>query len=132
MQQLEGPYVQYLNQRYQRVGGLFQGRYASRLVDAERYALALARYIHQNPVEAGVAAWPEDYPWSSYPCYIGKLPKWKWLETEWLLQLFHPAPEKAFRLFQAFHQFSPSEAELTLLRSKRPLTKNPMVSSCPP
>jgi putative transposase len=43
-----------MNKRYERVGPLFQGRFASRLVDNDGYLLHLSRYIHLNPVNAGV------------------------------------------------------------------------------
>ncbi len=42
-----------MNKRYRRVGPLFQGRFASKLVDSDTYLLHLSRYIHLNPVKAG-------------------------------------------------------------------------------
>ena len=47
------------------VGHLFQGRYKAFLVEKDLYALALLRYIHENPVKAGVVAAPQGYEWSS-------------------------------------------------------------------
>ena len=52
-------------------GALFKDRYKSLLVDSDRYLLQVSRYIHLNPVEAGLVLRPEDYPWSSYPSYLG-------------------------------------------------------------
>lgn len=66
MQSLGRRYAQYFNRSYQRSGALWEGRYKSSLVDTERYLLACYRYIELNPVRAGIARVPEDYPYSSY------------------------------------------------------------------
>jgi len=108
-----------LNERHGRVGHVFQGRYKSRPVQTERYALVLARYIHRNPVKAAMVGSPEDYPWSSYPCYVGKLPKWEWLDTEWLLKMFHHDPSQARVLLQEFHQLESPNDEYRVLDSTR-------------
>ncbi len=115
MKAIQGRYAQYMNFRYDRVGPLFQGRYNSRLVNADHYALALARYIHRNPLEAGLVQHLEDYPWSSYPSYSGKLPIWSWLDTDWLLEQFDSNPDGALKNFLRFHEQSPSPSETTVL-----------------
>jgi putative transposase len=66
MQTLGRRYAQYFNQTYRRSGALWEGRYKSALVDTDRYLLTCYRYIELNPVRAGVARRPEDYPYSSY------------------------------------------------------------------
>lgn len=58
-------YVRWYNDKYARVGHLFQDRFASRPVDDDAYLLTLLRYVWNNPVEAGIVARPEDYRWSS-------------------------------------------------------------------
>ena len=50
-------------------GHLWSGRYKSPLIDRESYLLECARYIERNPLRAGLASSPEDYPWSSYRYY---------------------------------------------------------------
>src|SRR3989339_2219737 len=70
MQFLNWNYSKYFNGKYQRCGHLFESRYKSKLVQKDRYLLALVRYIHQNPVVAGVAGSVGDYPWSSYGAYL--------------------------------------------------------------
>ena len=65
MQAVGRRYVRYFNDRYQRTGGLFEGRYRSLMVDDERYWFTCMRYIELNPVRAGLADTPEAYPWSS-------------------------------------------------------------------
>jgi len=87
MQNLCFRYTQWMNQRRDRVGHLFQGRYKAVLVDAGSYLLELVRYIHLNPVRAGIVKSPEAYLWSSHLSYLGerKLP---WLTTDWVLSRF--------------------------------------------
>jgi REP element-mobilizing transposase RayT len=53
------------NDKYQRVGHLFQGRHSAYLVTHERYLQNLVRYIHQNPVRAKLVQRPKDWAWSS-------------------------------------------------------------------
>lgn len=65
-------YVFYFNKKYKRVGHLFQDRFKSESVEEDNYILSLARYIHQNPVKAGMVKNPGDYQWSSYNGYIDK------------------------------------------------------------
>ncbi len=66
MQALGRRYVRYFNAEYQRSGTLWEGRYKSCLVQAERYLLAVYRYIELNPVRAGMVPDPGKYRWSSY------------------------------------------------------------------
>ena len=66
MQGLGRRYVPYVNQRYQRSGTLFEGRFKACVVSAEDYLLNCYRYIELNPVRAGMVTHPADYPWSSY------------------------------------------------------------------
>lgn len=72
MQALGRRYVRYFNQRQARTGTLWEGRYRSTLVQADRYLLACMAYIDLNPVRAGIAEAPADYPWSSHGHYVGR------------------------------------------------------------
>jgi putative transposase len=72
MQALGRSYVRYFNQRQARTGTLWEGRYKSTLIQAERYLLACMVYIDLNPVRAGLVADPGDYPWSSHLHYVGR------------------------------------------------------------
>ena len=65
-------YAMYYNNKYNRVGSLFQDRYRSEAVETDAYFLAVLRYIHQNPVKAGIAKTPSECVWSSYGSYVGK------------------------------------------------------------
>lgn len=59
-------YSMYFNRKYKRVGTLFQNRFKSKLCDKDSYFLGASRYIHLNPIEAGLSSNLKDYPWSSY------------------------------------------------------------------
>lgn len=71
MQAVGRSYVRYFNDRHGRTGTLFEGRYRSTLIQAERYLLACMVYIDLNPVRAGIVAEPAEYAWSSYRHYAG-------------------------------------------------------------
>ena len=64
-------YTKAINKRFQRTGGLFQGAFQAKLVDRDEYLLHLSRYIHLNPVRAGLVQRPEDWIYSSYRDYLG-------------------------------------------------------------
>jgi REP element-mobilizing transposase RayT len=59
-------YAQYYNKKYIRFGHLFQDRFKSEPVNDMEYFATLLRYIHQNPVAAGIVANVRDYPWTSW------------------------------------------------------------------
>lgn len=66
VQGLCSSHTQSLNSRLDRQGALFSGRFKSIAVREETYFLHLARYIHLNPVTAGLVTAPEDWPYSNY------------------------------------------------------------------
>jgi putative transposase len=104
MRHLDGIYTQRYNRKHGRDGPLFRGRYKAIVVDEEEYLLGVARYIHHNPVAAGLVTSPERYRWSSCREYLkrGKGPKW--LDRQPLLDRFPTSGRR--------------EAFLTFMRSK--------------
>jgi putative transposase len=72
MQAVGRSYVRYFNDRAGRTGTLWEGRFRSTLIEAKRYLLACMAYIDLNPVRAGSAHAPQDYPWSSHAHCIGQ------------------------------------------------------------
>ena len=86
MQKLGTGYTMFFNQKYQRVGGLFQGKFKAVLIEREPHFLYLPHYIHLNPLDLSMPSWREkpiantlkvlksleSYRWSSYLDYIGK------------------------------------------------------------
>ena len=73
-QKIGAKYVRWYNTKYERVGHLFQDRYRSEPVDGERHVLKVVRYIHMNPVKAGICSKPEDYKYSSFRRYFSGNP----------------------------------------------------------
>ena len=88
MRYINGAYSTYFNVKHKRTGHLFQGRYKAILVDADEYAGELSRYIHLNPVRAGIVDIPEKYAWSSYQYYVGKKKKPDWLAIDFIHSYF--------------------------------------------
>ena len=71
MQAVGRRYVRLFNDSNHRSGTLWEGRYKSTLIQAERYLLACMVYIDLNPVRAGLSTQASDFPWSSYGHYAG-------------------------------------------------------------
>ena len=65
-------YARQFNRKYQGVGHLFQGRHKRSLVATDAYLKQVTRYIHRNPLEAGLVEEPLEYAWSSYRAYLGQ------------------------------------------------------------
>lgn len=73
MQAVGRRYVRWFNRRHGRSGTLWEGRFRSSLVEADRYLLACQRYIESNPVRAGLVEAAADWPWSSHRHHVGLL-----------------------------------------------------------
>ena len=71
MQHLLTGYARYFNVRTCHVGHVFQQRFYSEPIKSDEHLLATVRYIHLNPVKAGMAL-ADEYAWSSYREYIGE------------------------------------------------------------
>lgn len=70
MQRILTSYSITFNNRHDRSGHLFQARYKSIVCLDDAYLIGLIRYIHLNPVRAGLVAKPDDWPWSSHRTYL--------------------------------------------------------------
>jgi len=102
MQHLNGSYTSYCNLRHRRSGHLFQGRFKSQLIDNEGYYWEISRYIHLNPVRAGLAKRPEAWPWSSYAGYHKKSRELPWVTYQTVLREFGWRADHARREYQKF------------------------------
>jgi len=58
-------YARYINKHTNATGPVFSSRYKAKEIANEAYFLQVLRYIHLNPVEAGLCKYPEEYIWSS-------------------------------------------------------------------
>lgn len=100
MRSINTSYAGYFNARHRRTGYLFQGRYKSFIVDRDEYLLSLIRYIHENPVKAGLAVRAGQYRWSSHRMYLGRSSAW--LSANEVLKLFGRNRSIARKNFAAF------------------------------
>lgn len=99
---INGAYTTFFNVKRKRAGHLFQGRFRAILVEKEVYGQELSRYIHLNPLRAGVVENLADYPWSSYAYYVGMKTPPSWLETRMILGYFSENELRAHREYQAY------------------------------
>src|SRR5271155_625143 len=85
MQAFLSAYALYAARRRRRRGHVFQGRYRSEMIEDESYYWTVSRYIHLNPVRAGLVQRPEQWDWSSYPGYRDARRKQAWVAHDELL-----------------------------------------------
>lgn len=112
IQNISFRYTRYMNRRKKQVGHLFQGRYKALLIDADSYLLELVRYVHNNPVRAGMVDTPEKYLWSSHQAYLSHelVP---WLTTDWVLSQFSRHKKQAVALYGDFVSAGKGEGHRT-------------------
>lgn len=101
MKRIGTSYVSWYNWQYNRKGHLFQDRYKSEPVEDDVYFLTVLRYIHQNPLKAGLTDDIASYQWSSYNEYINQP---KIVNIEFALKMFHQERDKAIERFKRFNQ----------------------------
>jgi len=97
-------YAMYFNRRYGRTGHLFENRYKSILCEEDEYLLVLVRYIHLNPVRAGIVRTMEElekYPWCGHGAVLGAL-KCGWMDTDYVLAQFGSRKGKAREAYRGF------------------------------
>ncbi len=110
-------YSRWFNIKYERTGILMENRYKSKAVDYDEYFLHLVRYIHQNPLEAGIADAVDGYRWSSYKNYRGNS-KDSLVDTDFLFTMmsekefvsFHSEMEES--KFELFSKNNSKDVEL--------------------
>lgn len=88
MRHLDGLYTQRFNRIHRRDGALLRGRYKSIVVDKDTYLAQVVRYIHLNPLEAGLVREPDRYEWSSHWLYLKPKQAPKWLRIEEVMSEF--------------------------------------------
>ena len=94
MRRICGSYVYWYNWKYQRIGNLFQDRFKSETVDNDSYLLTVLRYIHQNPLKAGLVKSVANYQWSSIREYINRS---ELVDTDFVLKMFDADREKSVK-----------------------------------
>jgi putative transposase len=104
MRRLLTGYAHYFNRKYRRSGHLFQNRYKSILCDLDPYLLELVRYIHLNPLRAGMVKdleELEEYAWCGHGTLTGRQ-KSLFQEKDFVLGLFGPKERKAIKVYREF------------------------------
>jgi len=99
---MNGGYVSFFNVRHSHQGHLYQGRYKACLVDDEGYWLEVSRYVHLNPVRAGIVEKPEDWPWSSYAGYHRPHQRLEWIDYDRVLEDFEGDTRQGRRQYREF------------------------------
>lgn len=103
VKKIASSYVYWFNKKYDRCGHLFQGRFKSEVVEDDRYFLTVLRYLHQNPLVAGMVKDLKEYRWTSYQQYLIKgLPPS--VDIDMGLGLFSKNRERALVMYVDFHQ----------------------------
>ncbi|MBI5234030.1 MAG: transposase [Deltaproteobacteria bacterium] len=97
-------YAQYFNRRHNRRGHLFENRYKSILCQEEAYLLALIRYVHLNPLRAGMIkniSELDDYPWSGHSAIMGRK-QCPWMDVDYILRQFGEYEKAARSIYRSF------------------------------
>ncbi len=124
MKRINVSFANYFNQKYHRIGHLFQDRFKSEPIKDERHLLAVLRYIHQNPVKAGMVNHAGRYNWSSYCEYVGTRTNSN-VDTDFILSIFAKDQREARLLFA---QFMEDESLETFLDVKEDAPKDLLTS----
>ncbi len=104
MRRLLTGYAQGYNRRHKRQGHLFQNRYKSMVCDEDVYFRELVRYIHLNPLRAGLVrnlVGLDRYPWSGHGVLMGKM-KYSWQDGDYVLSWFGKRAGQARRIYRRF------------------------------
>jgi putative transposase len=104
MQGFLSGYAIWAGRRWRRVGHLFQGRYKAAMIEDECHYWTVSRYIHLNPVRAGLVRRPEQWEWSSYPGYRDARRAQPWVAHDAMLRAWQgdqggPDPRRAYVRF---------------------------------
>ncbi len=101
IKRISNSYVFWYNKKYERCGHLFQERFKSEAVENDEYFLTVLRYIHQNPVKAGIVKDISCYKWSSYSEYIDKE---EIVDIDFVLDMFSTERKSALKLYKSFNK----------------------------
>jgi REP element-mobilizing transposase RayT len=107
MKRVNHGYAVAYNKAHQRGGVLFEGRFKSFLIRTPGWLLDRTRYIHFNPVAAGICGSAEAYPWSSFHAYLGQGKQAPWLDPIPVLSLLSSDMDSARERYAAFVSESP-------------------------
>jgi putative transposase len=101
MKRLNGLYAQNFNRRHGLRGHLFEDRYRSIDVVSEEHLVTLLHYVVLNPVQSGLCAGPDQWPWSSYGATVGATPAPRFLDVAGVLRWFDGDTDRARQLYRS-------------------------------
>jgi len=119
MRHINGIYTQRYNSRHHTDGQLFRGRFKSILVEADSYLLGLVKYIHRNPLQAGIVDKLEKYPWSSHKAYISKSGQVNWLYKDFIYSMLTKNKKEYISMYKDFMKGPEQEEILNTLGQKK-------------
>lgn len=99
IKRISSSYVYWYNEKYERSGHLFQGRFKAEVVETPAYFLTVLRYIHQNPLKAGLTVDVFASAWTSVNEYIGQT---HMVDIDFGLNLFSTDRNQAISLYKAY------------------------------
>lgn len=99
MKWLSAAHAQDFNQRYERCGHVFGGRFYSQLIERDAHLLEACVYVVLNPVRAGVVEHPRQWSWSSFRSAAGLAPTLSSLSSGHLLDFIDVSRDIAQRRF---------------------------------
>lgn len=117
MRHINGVYTQRFNKRHHVDGSLFRGRYKAMLVEDSPYLLQLVKYIHRNPLRAGLVKNVDEYKWSSHKGYSTTEKKWKWMHKASILSMLTEDKKQCSDVYKQFVK-SENEEEINLIFEK--------------
>lgn len=106
-------YARRLQRRVPTTGHLFERRYRARVIMDEQYLLQAVRYIHLNPVHAGVVRDPAEYVWSSHRHYLNAGGP-KWLQVDSVLRRLGESRKIAVAAYLSWLGAPPQACELNV------------------
>lgn len=92
IQSIFNSYSKAFNKRYKRSGTLFEGPFQAKHINKQEYLIHLCRYIHRNPVDAGLVKSPEEWPFSDYCNWIG-VKENTYIDKDFIENIFYSAKE---------------------------------------
>ena len=119
MRHINGVYTQRYNRIHGYDGHLFRGRYKSILIDADSYLLQVMRYIHRNPISAGLSK-NLNYAWSSHKAYLSDTKKWNWISRDKIFKMLSRRKALQKTVYRDFVN-EPNNEDFSAIYKKRKL-----------
>ena len=128
MQRLKTAHAVYFNQKHNRHGHLFQGRFGATTVEEDEYILKLSRYVHLNPVFIKAHQKKTDrervqilrnYQWSSYRSYIGRNARLDFVDYDPILSMMDPPKKKQPASYRRFVEGGIRNIDTAFIDTKR-------------